>query len=489
LFRDQALSVLALVQQQLLSREPLQLKKEKTYMQEAPTLHKHAIVTDSEQGFVPILMREIELGQPLPILSAFDKQRERTYQRARCLVRLHTQPLGLVDLTFDMDELSPDEYAPHIWQTLEEQINAHLRKDGLSEVTMLDATGLSSIYTPKCLKEHEVFLQRAPFASVVVSTRDRPDRLARCLPTLLALHYPNYEIIVVDNAPSTTATADFIRQHYADEPKIHYVREDRPGLSSGRNRGIQEARGDIIAITDDDVIVDAYWLAALAKGFEAAENVACVTSLLLPLELETPAQVLLEEFGGFSKGFAQRIFDRKSGRQGNPLYPFTAGKFGSGGGLALTATFLQKEGHFDPALGNGTPSGAGEDLAVFFNVIMRGYCLVYEPESLVYHEHHRDYAKLQKQLYYYGSSISAYLTKVVINNPLLLFRLITLIPYGLFFILSPRSEKNKKKSSQFPKELARLEIKGMLRGAFLYIKGRWEISHPPSRQIKKIVGQ
>src|SRR5258708_38654152 len=303
-------------------------------MQEVPTLQKDTIVTDSGSGFVPVLIREIELGQPLPTISVFDDKKGRCYQRAHCLVRLHTQPLGLVDFTFDTGELSPDVYASRIWQALGEQINAHLREDGLPEVTMLDAAGLPGLHTPRCLHEREAFLQRAPFASVVISTRDRPDRLARCLRALLALQYPAYEVIVVDNAPSTSATADFIRQTYADEPKIRYVREDRPGLSAGRNRGIVEARGDIIAFTDDDVVVDAYWLAGLARGFEAAENVACVTSLILPLELETPAQFLFEEFGGFNKGFTRRVFDRKSGRKDTPLYPFTSGGFLTGARIA-----------------------------------------------------------------------------------------------------------------------------------------------------------
>ena len=235
--------------------------------------------------------------------------------------------------------------------------------------------------------------------------------------------------------------------------------EDRPGLSSGRNRGILEAGGDIIAITDDDVVVDTYWLTALAKGFEASENVACVTSMLLPLEMETQAQMWIEEFAGFNKGFIRCIFNSKSGRKDNPLYPFTAGRFGTGGGLALTAAFLQEEGSFDLALGNGSRSGGGEDLAMFFRVIMRGYSLVYEPSSLVYHEHHRDYSKLRKQMYYYGSSLTAYLTKIVIDNPLLLFRIIALIPHGLFLILSPELYKNRKKSTQFPKELTYLEEK------------------------------
>src|SRR5258708_20069101 len=229
-------------------------------MQEVPTLQKDTIVTDSGSGFVPVLIREIELGQPLPTISAFDDKKGRCYQGGNCLVRLHIQPLGLVDFTFDTGELSPDVYASRIWQALGEQINAHLCEDGLPEVTMLDAAGLPGLHPPRCLEEREAFLQRAPFVSVVISTRDRPDRLSRCLSALLALQYPDYEVIVVDNAPSTSATADLIRQTYADEPRIRYVREDHPGLPSGHNRGIVEARGDIIAFTDDDVIVDTCWL-------------------------------------------------------------------------------------------------------------------------------------------------------------------------------------------------------------------------------------
>src|SRR5258708_39416749 len=263
------------------------------------------IIDDQLLDYIPVRLLEVDLEQPLPTISAFDDKKGKYYQRARCLVRLHTQPLGQVDFTFDTGELSPDEYASRIWQVLGEQINAHLREDGLPEVTKLDASGLPGRHTPRCGQEREAFLQRAPFVSVVISTRDRPDRLARCLPALLALQYPGYEVIVVDNAPSTSATADLIRQTYADQPKIRYVREDRPGPSAGRNRGIMEARGEIIAFTDDDVVVDAYWLAGLARGFEAAENVACVTSLILPLKLEAPAQRCFEQFGGVNKGFTR----------------------------------------------------------------------------------------------------------------------------------------------------------------------------------------
>ena len=307
-------------------------------------------------------------------------------------MRLHTQPLGLVELNLEKDELSPDEYAPHIWQALSGQINEHLQEDGLSPVTALTAAGLPSLLTPKCIAERESFLQTAPFVSVIVATRDRPEYLARCLRAIMALHYPRYEVIVVDNAPTTTATADFIQQAYSDEPRIQYVREDHPGLSWARNCGVIAARGGILAFTDDDTVVDAFWLVGLVRGFGVAEKVACVTGLILPLELETPAQFLFEVYGdgGFTRGFIRRIFDLKENRPEWHLYPYLAGPFGTGASMAFTAAFLHGEGGFDPALGTGATVEV-KILHAFFRVIMGGYRLVYEPTSLLYHLHRRDY--------------------------------------------------------------------------------------------------
>ena len=432
-----------------------------------------SIVAPSAWKMEPVRILEIEISRPLPNILAINEQAGQQYRYARCLIRLHTQPLGLLELSLNESEAKAEVYAGQIWQVLGEQINAHLREDGLPEVTGLDVAGLPSMCTPKCVEEREAFLRTAPFASVVLSTRDRPDRLARCLLSLLALQYPSYEVIVVDNAPSTSATADFIQQRYADKPKIRYVREDIPGLSAGRNRGIAEARGEIIAFTDDDVAVDTYWLAGLVRGFSLTENVACVTSLLLPLELETSPQLWFEEFGGFNKGFIRRVFYWRRGEKDGHLHPFTAGGFGTGAGMAFTAKFLREEKGFDLALGAGSRTGAGEDLVAFFRVLMRRSCLVYEPASLAYHEHRRDYASLQKQIYYYGAGLTAYLTKIVVDNPLLLFRIVVRVPQGLFFIFSARSTKNQKKSSHFPKGLTRLEWKGMLLGPLLYLKGRF----------------
>ena len=432
-------------------------------------------IVEQASNFEPMRIIEVEIGQPLPDVSACDENTGRYYQRALGLVRLHTQPLGLVTLQLDEHGVSAEEYVANIWQALSEKINAHLRQDGLPALTALSARGVSTPDTPACLEERARFVAQAPFVSVIVPTRDHPEQVRRCLRSLLALHYPQYEIIVVDNAPSTSATADLIQQTYGNVPQVRYVREDRPGSSRARNRGMMAARGEILAFADDDVVTDRYWLVELVRAFSRADRVACITGLVLPVELETPSQFWIEEYGGFGKGFTRRIFDLAENHPKTPLYPYTAGRFGTGASMAFTAAFLRSVGGFDPALGPGSPAQGGEDLTLFFQAVTRGYKLVYESAALVYHPHRRDYSGLRKQIYQYGIGLAAYLTRSIEHTPRLLLDLVTKLPYGLFFILSARSPKNSKKSENYPKELTMLERKGMLYGPFAYVRSRWAI--------------
>ncbi len=434
---------------------------------------KAAASTGKTTGCAPARVLEIELGEPLPSVPAIDHETGQHYQHAMCLIRLHTQPLGIVEFQLMEEWTRPYDYIGRIWSALGSQINEHLRQDGLPLITELIEGGLPSTGTPRCIEERERFLAQAPFVSVIVPTHDRPERIQLCLRSLLAQHYPQYEVIVVDNAPSSTATADVIQQKYGHVDCIRYVREDRPGASCARNRGIMLARGEILAFTDDDVVVDACWLVELVKAFSLAPDVACTTGLLLPSELETPAQFWIEEFGGFSKGFNRHVFDMEENHPETPLYPYTAGRFGTGANMAFKAAFLRGVGGFDLALGPASAARGGEDIAAFFQVITHGYKLVYEPAAAVYHPHHRDYTMLRKQVYNYGVGSMAYLMKSMLDNPRLLFDLIPKLPYCLFFILSNRSPKNSKKSEDYPGELTALELKGMLYGPFAYLYSRW----------------
>ena len=77
-----------------------------------------------------------------------------------------------------------------------------------------------------------------------------PKDLAACLDSLECSDYGSFEILVVDNAPSSREYRLLVERRAG---QVRYVREPRPGLDWARNRAINEAHGDIIAFTDDDI--------------------------------------------------------------------------------------------------------------------------------------------------------------------------------------------------------------------------------------------
>lgn len=443
------------------------------------------IVEQAVPDFSPLRVVEVELGAAtFPPITATAAQDTLPYRYALCLVRLHTQPIGIVHLPLDTtDGITAPAYLTYIWDALGEQINAHLRLDGLPLVDGLSLAGLPCHSLPACLAARSQFLRAAPFVSIIVATHERAALLQTCLRSLLALDYPDYEIIVVDNAPTSSATAAMIQLAYAHEPRIRLLCEERRGVTWARNCGINAARGSIIAIADDDIVADRHWLTELVRPFRLSANVACVSGLILPLKLDTPAQVWFEEYGGFNRGFSQRIYDLAEHNPHTPAYPYHAGAFGAGASVAFTAQFLREVGGFDRVLGNGNPVAAGEDIALFFQVIHRGYQLVYTPGSLAFHLHRTDYAGLRKQIYHYGIGLTAYFTKNIVDEPALLLDFASKIPYGFLMLLKAKfvkpapktvtsGNKTLHRSALYPRELSTIELKGMLYGPIAYLQGR-----------------
>src|SRR5579859_1033735 len=100
-------------------------------MKNTTLLEREAPISPSEKSISPIRIIEIELSQPLSDLPALNDPAGQIYHKALCLVRLHSQPLGMVELALDNGMLSAQTLAHSIWQALEEQVNTHLLQDGL----------------------------------------------------------------------------------------------------------------------------------------------------------------------------------------------------------------------------------------------------------------------------------------------------------------------------------------------------------------------
>ncbi len=428
-------------------------------------------VTDTGPTFVT----EIELGEPLPVLDTRVSPDGSSYMHARLLVRLHGEPLGWVALSFtSADRLEPSDLAATIWPEVRRRAESHMARDGQSVPAALPPTGLGGAGHTVCARDRQAFLETAPELSVLVPSRERPDRLKRCLDSILSCHYPRDRIrlVVVDNAPETDATKRLVGE-YAERANVTYAREDATGSASARNRGLRAVSTEIVAMTDDDVLVDRGWLTEVARAFASTPNAAAVSGLLLPLELDTQAQLWFEEYGGFSRGFDRRVFDLDSNWPSDePLYPWTAGLFGTGNNFSFRAEALREIGGFDPALGNGTPALGGVDSEVLLRTVLNGHTVVYEPRAVAWHAHRPDYDGLRRQVYAYGAGLSAYYLKTLLASPQLMGDFARKVPVGLRFALSSRSSKNIGKTASYPRELTWLERRGMLYGPVGYARSR-----------------
>lgn len=427
---------------------------------------------DTVPGFTPIRILEVELSQPLPGVEPAVSREGGVYTRSWVLVRLHDEPLGMIDVDLPAGALAPEALAAAVWEKLRAEINDHLRTDGIATITALDVSGVAGPATPPCLLARERAVAGSPLISVIIATRDRTESLADCLAAFDDVDYPNYEVIVVDNAPTTDATAELISSRYSDTPRIRYVKEPHPGLGWAHNCGLRHAAGTYIAFTDDDVIVDRHWLSELMRGFALGTNVGCVTGLVVPQEIETPSQYLFDTHSGFNKGFRRRVFDLRSNRPEDRLFPYRSSMFGTGANMAFQSAALRSVGGLDPVLGPGTAATNGEDLDIYFRIVEAGYQLVYQPSALVHHLHRADYAALRQQFYTYGVGFTAYLTKLVLARPLDGLRLVARLPAAVAFSRS-RATADSAPAIEYPAELTKTELKGRLYGPLAYLRSRW----------------
>jgi GT2 family glycosyltransferase len=303
---------------------------------------------------------------------------------------------------------------------------------------------------------------------VVVATRHRPESLERCLRSLVALEHASFGIVVVDNGP-TAETERTVGRFDSAEIPVRYLAEPRPGASRARNLGLTAASADLIAVTDDDVVVDGAWLTELCEGFTRAPGVACVTGLVLPARLDSDAQMWFETWGGFNKGYEPRLFDRQAPPDAGPLYPYCPGLYGSGNNVAFRAEVLRQLGGYDVALGPGTPARAGEELDLFFSIITGGHRIAYQPSALVWHHHRATDAELATQLRDYGTGLSALMTKWATKSPSHAWALGRRLPVGARQAWRHRGTPGEQ---PIPARLRRAEWQGMLSGPAALWAGR-----------------
>jgi glycosyltransferase involved in cell wall biosynthesis len=332
-------------------------------------------------------LTEVELTQPLTSLELATGE-----NGAGVLVRRKGRPIGF---------LMRETAAKRTWRSEElsawiaNELRTKIAEEAIREVITSSGANLSF-----------------PSLSVAICTRDRATIVRRCLDSLLPLQKAyGFELLVIDNAPSDQATARLVKEL----PTVRYTLEKYPGLNFARNRAWKEASGELIAYLDDDVVVDREWAAGLQEAFTENPDAAAFTGLVMPLKLDTNAQVLFEKRKGFRRGFDKKRFGRIL--PGNSLYPCGAGIFGAGCNMALRRDVLRELGGFDEALDTGPSLPGGGDLDIFYQIIRTGHALAYEPSFMVFHEHRASESALRRQYYTWGLGFMAFVEKNYRNDP------------------------------------------------------------------------
>jgi glycosyltransferase involved in cell wall biosynthesis len=407
----------------------------------------------------PIKVVDIELNQPLQ-----DIKDLAGYAKLHALVRFHNTPIGYITVPVYGDFCPVNVIAKEIVDQHTRKILRELAYNGLADPMDGDGFTVEKLLAWNPRKPEGAL----PLVTVAVCTRNGTDRLTLCLDSLKNLDYPALDLIVIDNAPTSERTKKLVKKKF---PQMRYVLEPRPGLNWARNRAILEARGEIIAYTDDDVVVDTHWVRALSQAFTENHKVMAITGLVVPFELETDAQILFEMYGGFGRGFERKWYHRNKTYRINTYY-IGSGACGTGANMAFRRSLFDLIGLFDPAMDVGTVTNGGGDLDMFYRVIHEGHLLLYEPRVIVRHRHRREYKKLKEQIANNGIGLSAHFVRNALNYHREFFKISGFWIWWLFYWDVRRLFIHFSRPSLFPKDLVLAEFFGLFKGLFRYQRAR-----------------
>jgi O-antigen biosynthesis protein len=418
-------------------------------------------------SFTATRIAVVDVEEPTPTLDPGHTPAGTPYRNAEVLVRLHARPLGALTVDLGCGSVPAERLRSLIDQRWGELIRHHLQCD---ELPPHEGVDLKASAWRGCVLRPGA----QPEVSVIVPTYRRPDDLMRCVDSILATGYPRLEVIVVDNAPDDPRTATLVARRYAGDGRVRFLREARPGASRARNLGVRAAGGEIVAFTDDDIVVDPHWLAALTHALATNPDVHCVTGLVIPAALDTPVQQWFERFGGFNRGYQQRLFDLQERRGDTLLYPYTAGGFGGLGNVAFRRAALRRPDAFNVTLGPGGPAFGAEDQDAFIALLRNGGRLLYEPAALVRHRHREEYSDLRWQAFTYGAGQTACFLHWALGDRAVALDMIHRIPriLPLAFGLRGRDGSWRGAVDECRPELRWLERLGYLYGPVAYGRAR-----------------
>jgi glycosyltransferase involved in cell wall biosynthesis len=235
--------------------------------------------------------------------------------------------------------------------------------------------------------------------SLIICTRNRFQQFRRCLESVRHITFQRrWELIIVDNG-SVDDTAGFVRDFIATATvPVSYVFEPRPGLGNAHNAGLEIARGEILAFTDDDCYPAQDFLSQIWSCFEDA-TVGYITGRIM---LHDPTDYPIT----INHSTTPLTFPARSFLQPGAV---------QGANMAFRASVLRDIGGFDPLFGPGSLFNT-EDLEAAARASALGWKGQYRPEVVVSHHHGRKKHDLSSLWRSYAIGRGAYRMKLLLKG-------------------------------------------------------------------------
>jgi len=229
--------------------------------------------------------------------------------------------------------------------------------------------------------EGQVLMDDFKFISIVIPSYNRIEKLKNCLTSIEHLDYPKeyYEVIVVDDGSTDMAyrNLEAIRTQFTYNLCI--IRQKNGGPAIARNNGIRNARGELIAFTDDDCEVDKKWLKEGIRAF-TSESIVGVGGMLVSKHND-----IISQYMDWNRILLPKV------QYNRVIYLITANAFYRKDSLIKVNGFNEK-----------IKNPGGEDPDLSFKLIALGFELAVNKDSIVTHNHRLGIGSFYKTFYNYG---------------------------------------------------------------------------------------
>lgn len=244
--------------------------------------------------------------------------------------------------------------------------------------------------------------------SIVVPTRNRHLKIKRCLESILTNSFVDFEILVVDQS------SDFKTKKIIDtinSKKIKYYKSTTIGKAKALNYIMPRVKGNIIAFTDDDCIVNKDWLKQIFSSFLTHREIVGIVGTVWPYRPELHK-------GEISTAVSM---NRKEHLVGPTFFKFE--DLGLGNNMAFRKSIFQKVGYFKWWLGTGSISKGGIESEFIYRVINNNLILV-NPKIQVFHDRWLSQIEEQKKQNHYSCGFTAFCFYYLFKGDLKIFSLL-----------------------------------------------------------------